>query len=58
MKDEEGRARRTLSIPGHVLHDVTLDIERGNFVCLAGASGSGKSVLLKILAGILRPTAG
>ncbi len=45
-------------VPGHVLRDVTLDIERGSAVCLVGASGSGKSVLLKILAGVLRPTVG
>ena len=48
----------TVSGPGHVLEDVTLDIERGSTVCLMGPSGSGKSVLLKILAGVIPPTAG
>ncbi|MCI0459226.1 MAG: ABC transporter ATP-binding protein [Gemmataceae bacterium] len=40
------------------LRDVTLDIERGDFVSLMGASGSGKSTLLNLIAGIDRPTTG
>ncbi len=40
------------------LKDVSLDVERGDFVSLMGASGSGKSTLLNLIAGIDRPTAG
>src|SRR5437763_7052740 len=40
------------------LKDVTLDVEKGDFVSLMGASGSGKSTLLNLIAGIDRPTAG
>jgi putative ABC transport system ATP-binding protein len=40
------------------LRDVSLDVERGDFVSLMGASGSGKSTLLNLIAGIDRPTAG
>jgi putative ABC transport system ATP-binding protein len=40
------------------LHEVNLDVERGDFLSLMGASGSGKSTLLNLLAGIDRPTRG
>ena len=40
------------------LADVTLSIERGEFVVVVGQSGSGKSTLLGLLAGIDRPTRG
>ena len=41
-----------------VLHDITLDIKRGDFISLMGPSGSGKSTLLNLIAGIDKPTAG
>lgn len=50
--------QRTVTTPGHVLRDVSVDIEQGSVTCLTGASGSGKSVLLKILGGVLAPTTG
>ena len=40
------------------LDDVSLDIERGEFVSLMGPSGTGKSTLLNLIAGIDRPNAG
>lgn len=40
------------------LNEVNLDIERGDFLSLMGASGTGKSTLLNALAGIDRPTSG
>jgi len=40
------------------LKDVSLDVEKGDFVSLMGASGSGKSTLLNLIAGIDRPTSG
>jgi len=41
------------------VHDgVSLSVERGEVVALIGGSGTGKSVLLKEMIGLLRPTAG
>ena len=41
-----------------VLEDVNLTLHSGEIVGLLGRSGSGKSTLLRIVAGLLRPTAG
>lgn len=40
------------------LQDVTLHIEKGEFVYVTGPSGAGKSTLLKLLYGAERPTSG
>jgi phospholipid/cholesterol/gamma-HCH transport system ATP-binding protein len=41
-----------------VLHDVNLEIKAGEIFCIMGPSGSGKSVLLKHIAGLERATSG
>ncbi|HIA04445.1 MAG TPA: ATP-binding cassette domain-containing protein [Myxococcales bacterium] len=45
---------------GHktVLRDVSLTVERGKIVFIIGTSGAGKSVLIKLLVGLLRPDSG
>lgn len=41
-----------------ILSDVSLEIHQGAFVALVGPSGVGKSTLLRILGGLLKPTVG
>ena len=42
----------------HALSNVTVNIEKGQFVTITGPSGSGKSTLLFMLGGLLRPSSG
>jgi phospholipid/cholesterol/gamma-HCH transport system ATP-binding protein len=41
-----------------VLRDVSFTLERGHTKIILGASGSGKSTILKLIIGLLRPDAG
>lgn len=42
----------------HVLRNVDLDLYRGENLVVLGRSGTGKSVLIKLIAGLLEPDAG
>ncbi|WP_122816845.1 ABC transporter ATP-binding protein [Nocardioides pantholopis] len=44
--------------PMQVLFDVSLTVGQGEMVALMGPNGVGKSTLLKVVGGLLRPTAG
>ncbi|MCK4343231.1 MAG: ABC transporter ATP-binding protein [Phycisphaerae bacterium] len=41
-----------------VLEDVTFSIPRGDFVCIVGPNGGGKTTLLRLILGLLAPTRG
>ena len=40
------------------IEDVSLDVDEGEFLCLLGASGCGKSTMLSLFAGFLQPSSG
>lgn len=42
----------------HALKNVSLDLKRGEVLCLCGENGAGKSTLMKILAGVEPPSSG
>ncbi|MEM7315928.1 MAG: ATP-binding cassette domain-containing protein [Planctomycetota bacterium] len=46
------RGRRTVD----AARDVSLNVDRGDFVVIRGPSGSGKSTLLLIAGGMMRPS--
>ena len=57
----EGIARRFPSrsgAPVTIFEDLSLSIARGEFVCIIGHSGCGKSTVLNVLAGLDQPDAG
>ena len=42
----------------HAVNDVSFEIERGDFIGLIGHTGSGKSTLVQMLNGLIKPTGG
>ncbi len=44
--------------PKTVLHDVNIEIMRGEITCIIGQSGHGKSVILKNIMGLMKPDGG
>ena len=59
------RLKEALHLPGHInsrehyaLNDVSIKVHTGETVGIIGTNGSGKSTILKIITGVLNPTAG
>lgn len=46
------------SISRDIFNDITLNIGEGDFYCVTGSSGAGKSTFLKLLSSSLKPTSG
>ena len=46
------------SISRDIFNDITLNISEGDFYCVTGSSGAGKSTFLKLLSSSLKPTSG
>ena len=42
----------------HVLDDVSFDIKRGEFLCVVGPTGCGKTTFLNLLTRLIEPTSG
>jgi branched-chain amino acid transport system ATP-binding protein len=42
----------------NVLHDITIEVKRGELVALIGANGAGKTTTLSTIVGILKPSRG
>jgi len=51
--------RVSLAFDDHVvLRDISFDVPAGHMAILMGASGAGKSIILKLIVGLLKPDAG
>ena len=53
-----GKTYGTPSGPAVIVRDFTLYVDEGEFVCLLGHSGCGKTTVLSILMGLTMPSTG
>ena len=56
--DELGKTYETPAGPAVIVRNFNLDVAQGEFVCLVGHSGCGKSTVLSILMGLIAPSTG
>ncbi len=53
-----GVSFRTDAGPRTVLADVNLQVRAGEFVCIVGPSGAGKTTLIRVISGLAQPSVG
>ncbi|HMH75891.1 MAG TPA: ATP-binding cassette domain-containing protein, partial [Candidatus Udaeobacter sp.] len=53
-----GKTYPTPSGPAEIVRDFTLNVAEGEFVCIVGHSGCGKSTVLSIVMGLIPATTG
>ena len=41
-----------------ILHDINLEVHRGDFISIIGPNGGGKTTLLKLILGLIKPSRG
>lgn len=58
LKESLGLSKKVRCREHYALNDVSFDVKRGETVGIIGTNGSGKSTILKIITGVLNPTAG
>ena len=58
LKDSLGFGKKKRYREHYALRDVSFDVREGECVGIIGTNGSGKSTILKIITGVLAPTAG
>lgn len=58
MKEALGLSRQKRYKEHHALNKVNMVVHQGETVGIIGTNGSGKSTILKIITGVLNPTAG
>ena len=44
--------------PSHVLQNVSLEVNKGEIVCLLGANAAGKTTTMKTIFGLVHPKSG
>ena len=58
LKESLGLSKKKRYKEHYALHNVSFQVNRGETVGIIGTNGSGKSTILKIITGVLNPTAG
>ncbi len=56
--DNVTKVYQTDGPPATILEDVNLSVDSGQFICLVGQSGCGKSTTLRLINGLLPPSSG